>query len=248
MNTIGEALRNERQKSNISLEDIAQKTNIGMKSLLALENDTYKIIPGDFYLKNYIKSYLRVVGCDEKIFWETHGKNIGTVLSDDRERNDAYYTKLRYSRFRKKNFILSFSLLSGMVILTVLLLYISRDNNRQEKKIDMNPIRTAEIKPILPSVFDTDSFSLDFYPTRVKIEFLDNCWIQVYRGNKKIVEQVFFKGAATSIQGNELSFSIGNPSSIRFFLNEREVTYLKGLIHSERLTVSPDKIEEIFKR
>jgi transcriptional regulator with XRE-family HTH domain len=248
MITIGEALRIERQKSNISLDEISQKTNIGKQSLLTLENNQMTKIPGDFYLKNYIKSYLKSVGGDEKVFWEIFDKKIETDLPEAPQKAEAYYSKLRYSRFKKKNFVLSLTLGAALIVLIGTIFFIGKGDNHHEKVITPKPVMIAEIKPVHSTDFKMKTFSLDEWPAQVDLEFLGNCWIQVYRGDRKIIEQVFKIGEKITVKGYELNFFIGNPSSVKFILDNREVTYLKGLTRTARITVTPDKIEEILKR
>jgi hypothetical protein len=75
--------------------------------------------------------------------------------------------------------------------------------------------------------------------------------MQVQRGQhnaqKKIHEQVFQKGDNIKINGYALHFFIGNPSALRFSLNNREVTSLKNVARAERFNVTPHNIKEILE-
>jgi len=258
MNTIGEALRIERKKANITLEEISKKTNIGIKSLMALEENEFKQIPGDFYLRNYIKTYLKAVGCDENVFMGTFRASIDTVLSNSPERSNAYYSKLRYTRFKSRNLVLSFGLFGLLVIVTIILLYISRDNIIRDK----NPVKKKEavkqekivvpqlasIAPTLPVPVQEINYDYDYWPVVVNVEFTDNCWFQAKRGYRKVIEQVFKSGDKISLKGYNLKIIIGSPSAVKFFVNNHEVSYLKTLTTAEQVVISPETVNDLVTR
>lgn len=249
MISLGEALLNERKQRSITLEAISQKTNISVKALQAVENDQFKQLPGKFYLKNYIKSYLNAIGCDEKTFCDTHSQAINAALADAREKTKSYYSKLRYSRFKKKN-ILNLLLIAAFVIVALTLLYVYKDAIFAGRYAKLRPGDITDNEPGLFSFPPTDSnvFSLDYWPIQVDIEFLDDCWMQVHRGSQKVIEQVFKRGEKTKLKGYELHFTIGNPSAVKFYLNNREITYLNSLSRSERLSIHPANIKQILER
>jgi cytoskeletal protein RodZ len=249
MISLGEALLNERKQRNITIEAISQKTNISVKALQAIENDQFKQLPGKFYLKNYIKSYLKAIGCDEKTFCDIHSQAINVILANAQEKTKSYYTKLKYSRFKKKN-ILNLLLITAFVVVVLTLLYVYKDIIFGERYAKLRPGDITGNETGLSFFPPTDSnvFSLDFWPIQVDIEFLDDCWMQVHRGSQKVIEQVFKRGEKTKLKGYEFHFTIGNPSAVKFYLNNQEITYLNNLSRSERLSIHPANIKQILER
>jgi cytoskeleton protein RodZ len=65
MDHFGEALRCERQRRSVSLEDIAQTTKVTVRSLKALEADAFDQLPGGILSKGIVRSYVRCLGLDE---------------------------------------------------------------------------------------------------------------------------------------------------------------------------------------
>ena len=65
MEHFGEALRCERQRRSVSLEDIAQTTKVTVRSLRALESDAFDQLPGGILSKGIVRSYVRFLGLDE---------------------------------------------------------------------------------------------------------------------------------------------------------------------------------------
>ncbi len=66
MPTIGEQLRLAREKQGRSISDLATATCISSRYLAAIEGDDRKILPGDFFYRNFVKQYARALGLDSK--------------------------------------------------------------------------------------------------------------------------------------------------------------------------------------
>lgn len=64
MASLGQALREQREARNISLEEIAASTKIVPRYLEALEADRLKSMPGGFFIKGIIRNYAKAVGLD----------------------------------------------------------------------------------------------------------------------------------------------------------------------------------------
>lgn len=62
----GERLRREREMRGISLEEIAEATKIGTRSLRALEQENFSQLPGGIFNKGFVRAYARFLGIDEE--------------------------------------------------------------------------------------------------------------------------------------------------------------------------------------
>jgi cytoskeletal protein RodZ len=65
MASLGQALKEEREARNISIEEIASATKIVPRYIEALENDHFDIMPGGFFVKAIIRTYARSIGLNE---------------------------------------------------------------------------------------------------------------------------------------------------------------------------------------
>ena len=61
---IGQALKDEREKFNIPLRDIAEQTRLSYANLTALEAGDFESLPGIGYIPGYIRNYCKAVGID----------------------------------------------------------------------------------------------------------------------------------------------------------------------------------------
>lgn len=79
MEHFGEALRCERQRRSVTLEDISQTTKVTVRSLKALESEAFDQLPGGILSKGIVRSYVRYLGLDEnewvKRFLDASGQN-----------------------------------------------------------------------------------------------------------------------------------------------------------------------------
>ncbi|MGB9697748.1 MAG: helix-turn-helix domain-containing protein [Thermodesulfobacteriota bacterium] len=62
--SLGQLLKLKRQDQGLSLEKIAHITRISLYNLQFLENDQYHLLPGEIYVRGYLKSYARVLRID----------------------------------------------------------------------------------------------------------------------------------------------------------------------------------------
>jgi cytoskeletal protein RodZ len=54
-----------RRKRALSLEQIAEATKIGVRSLQAIETEAFQKLPGGIYSTSYIRQYARAIDFDE---------------------------------------------------------------------------------------------------------------------------------------------------------------------------------------
>lgn len=66
MGSFGERLQREREMRGITLEEIADSTKIGTRSLRALEAEDFDKLPGGIFNKGFVRAYARYLGIDEE--------------------------------------------------------------------------------------------------------------------------------------------------------------------------------------
>ncbi|HCC69281.1 MAG TPA: DUF4115 domain-containing protein, partial [Nitrospiraceae bacterium] len=64
MDTPGKILKAEREKRSLSLEEVSANLKISQAYLRALEEEKYEQIPGEVFVKGYIRLYSRFLGLD----------------------------------------------------------------------------------------------------------------------------------------------------------------------------------------
>lgn len=72
--TLGEKLKKVRLGKNWELNKAAEETRIQMRYLSALETANYNDIPGEIYIKNFIRSYSARLGIDPELSLKLYEK------------------------------------------------------------------------------------------------------------------------------------------------------------------------------
>jgi cytoskeleton protein RodZ len=66
MGSVGETLRGERLRRNLSLEQISRETKITARLLDAIEKEQFDLLPGGVFAKSFVRQYARFLGLDEE--------------------------------------------------------------------------------------------------------------------------------------------------------------------------------------
>src|SRR5690554_5054530 len=73
MNSIGQYLRAERERRHVSIEELAQTTRIPIRILHQLEGDRFEELPGDVFIRGFLRSYARALGMDDSAILARYG-------------------------------------------------------------------------------------------------------------------------------------------------------------------------------
>ncbi|MDX2055919.1 MAG: helix-turn-helix domain-containing protein [Polyangiaceae bacterium] len=81
MATLGTYLREHRESRRMSVEEIARATRVPASSLERLESDRFDELPGEVFVRGFLKSYARAVGLnpDEVLARFTASRRIAFV-------------------------------------------------------------------------------------------------------------------------------------------------------------------------
>ena len=75
MQTVGKFLRAERLKKALSIKDVESAISIRALYLNAIEEGNYDIVPGEVYLKGFIRNYATFLGLDSQAVMELYRQN-----------------------------------------------------------------------------------------------------------------------------------------------------------------------------
>lgn len=119
---IGDRLRDVRLEKDLTLAECCLKCNIPMKYLKALEDEDWKSLPGEIYLKSFLKKYCSFLGLNFKIYLNKYYKK--NLNSFDESRNKKVSRKkVILEHINPKNLRI---FLGGFVILFFIIYIFSR--------------------------------------------------------------------------------------------------------------------------
>ncbi|RMC46166.1 RodZ family helix-turn-helix domain-containing protein [Lactobacillus sp. ESL0230] len=83
MADIGDKLRSAREAKGLSIEDVEKATKIQGRYLTAIEQNDFDKLPGDFYVRAFIRQYAQVVGLDGKELLNEYHQEIPQAEPDE---------------------------------------------------------------------------------------------------------------------------------------------------------------------
>jgi cytoskeleton protein RodZ len=147
----GSYLKHERELRGVPLEEISGTTKINIRFLKALEENQFDKLPGEVFIKGYIRSYANIIGSDVEevlnIYKEYIGNNIENSSEDSVTTSNTSTSAKTY---------LGFALI-GLIVLVLFFgirFLISSENNLpvinvvQDKKQSSEPSAELPIKII----------------------------------------------------------------------------------------------------
>ena len=83
MTELGTILKEARIAKNLSLDDLQEITKIQKRYLIGIEEGNYSLMPGNFYVRAFIKQYAEAVGLDPEKLFEEFNNEIPSTHADD---------------------------------------------------------------------------------------------------------------------------------------------------------------------
>jgi cytoskeletal protein RodZ len=83
MTELGTILKEARIAKNLSLDNLQEITKIQKRYLIGIEEGNYSLMPGNFYVRAFIKQYAEAVGLDPEELFEKFNNEIPSTHADD---------------------------------------------------------------------------------------------------------------------------------------------------------------------
>jgi cytoskeletal protein RodZ len=208
----GKRLREERERRGFTYEDLEDQTKIRKVYLQALENEAHWELPGDAYIRAFLRSYSRALELDPD---EIVGLYLAKVKTDE----------LRVPNIQfKKTSILSVPLVISICVIIGFLgflgykMFFSMGGNGTE-------IVYGEPQNLPRDDEYSQSASTNTPPLTVNIVFEERCWLIVNADGVKELEGLIEAGENRTITAQEnIEFvAVGYPAGIRVNFNGKNL-------------------------
>lgn len=80
---IGQKLRAAREAKGLTLDDLQQATKIQKRYLIAIEDEKFDELPGDFYVRAFVKQYADTVGLDGAALLKDYDEDLPETKTAD---------------------------------------------------------------------------------------------------------------------------------------------------------------------
>ena len=150
----GSYIKHERELRGVPLEEISRITKIHIRFLEALEDNRFDELPGEVFIKGYIRSYANIIGSDVDEMLNSYEESIGNKLIEKgpNSQSKSTNTAKKYIGF----------VIAGLSILALLFFtkFIILDKNNPIAKI-VKPssliLGAAPKKETLPKIAENSS-------------------------------------------------------------------------------------------
>lgn len=140
MSDLGNLLKRARIDQGITLDQLQETTKIRKTYLEAIEEGNYKILPGNFYVRAFIKSYAEAVGLDQEEVLRLYRNVIPSAnleqVEPTRRKTRAPSNAQKLSKFASATLMIAFPLL----IIGVIWYFVVQSYDPKQPDDDTAPI------------------------------------------------------------------------------------------------------------
>lgn len=250
---VGYTLRQERERQNLTIEDIEQGTSIRVLYIEAIENGEYDKLPGTVYTKGFIKNYAKFLGLDADAMVKEFMGDVAELSGANKipaaEETPAQIPEKKPEpqpvKQEKKNFGYSIeekSRSSGILIIAAVVLiavlaggiwsWLSGSDG-EVAKVDTPTEQTQPATPEEPADNPVPVANANPAPADgvvIQARFNDACWMLVTVDGAVVLEGVVDGGQTLSWEGKEnINFRLGNAGAVEFFQNGQSLGVFGGV-------------------
>lgn len=125
MSSIGNILRTERETQGRTLTEVSKAVYIKTKYLSALEEENFAAIPGEVYVKGFIRAYASYLGMDgEELVAQYDGPSESILLQKETPTAVTEVGKGRRRRRRKTVSWPEITIIIGVILFILLIVWL----------------------------------------------------------------------------------------------------------------------------
>jgi cytoskeletal protein RodZ len=215
---IGNSLRDARVRQGLELADLEGQTKIRAKYLKALEEEQFELLPGDTYVKGFLRAYAERLGLDGQLYVD----EFNSRFVDDEEPIVAARPRSRSRSARAESHAVLVALV-GIVAVTVLVIAAWRFGSTEEPSgdLDSTVATTPETQPPTePSTSAAEPVVLVVTavrgPSRVEVHDGSAFGELVWEGTLR-------EGTSQEFRGSELWLVVSKPRNLEYELGGEPV-------------------------
>ncbi len=149
---IGNSLREARLRQGLDFPEIEQATKVRGKYLRALEEEQFEVLPGQTYVKGFLRSYADVLGLDGQLYVdEFNSRYVRGELEEEEEqplRPRGGDLSGRPSGLQGKAVILTVAVIAGLTVFVFAAAKRASDNGVANNPLGNPPPAAAVKKPV----------------------------------------------------------------------------------------------------
>jgi cytoskeletal protein RodZ len=152
MSDLGALLRKARENRGYTLDDIQEITKIRKRYLEAIESGDYKVLPGSFYVRAFVKTYAETVGLDAEEVLRLYQKELPKVSEPYAPIEPMVTKRSRREHHNDRIGRVTVTLLMWLfpiLIIAVIYIYFANNAERVPDEVKQKPITQETAAPEL---------------------------------------------------------------------------------------------------
>lgn len=246
MENLGASLRQARIARNISLETVENETRIRKTYLEAIENEQWHVLPGEAYLRGFLRTYARYLQQDE----EEYVNALNEIMIPWRSKDPVPQKIDLPGRPQKRNTFL-FAILAILVLLGSQYVYhnffVQTPGNNNAPPIQQNAPPEQLIPPpdIIPEDLEQSREVTDI-DLLIKVT-ANRCWMQIRSSDQVLYEGTLSAGQEIAYDNlPDVYFRLGNSRDTQVYLNEELVSGFSSDVVSKKYIVENNAVAEVL--
>jgi len=223
MGTLGQFLHDARVARGIDLSRAAHQTRISVQFLKALEAEDFSKLPGEVFVRGFLKNYGKFLNLDESEVMQKYGELRRQQSAASAPVNTEPIVAEQEHRISMKMPLEPFIWGAGIVVILVLLLFAALPERQRQA-------RDAHQK-IVPSPADSARLASETAQTTSKTDklyleviALENTWLLVRTDTSPQKKAVLNKGESLIWSADEsFLLSYGSAGAVKLLLNGQEI-------------------------
>ncbi|MBP2627703.1 MAG: putative transcriptional regulator [Firmicutes bacterium] len=228
MQTVGELLRDEREKKGLSVKEIESAISIRSFYINAIEEGNYNLVPGEVYLKGFIRNYANYLGLNGQEMVDLYRQSQKPIpsatvdISPDTIETSANKSEQPSKNNKNSNKLLMISLLAVCVAGSAWWLLTSPKQATEpqtNKQIETNPTPPSQPQPpqsVIPPAPTN--------PVVITAKYTEKCWTSVTADGKIIYEGTPLNGDTITWEAQKnITITAGNAGGIDLISNGQSI-------------------------
>ena len=230
---VGEILRKRREESGQDLREISKTLKIRYDYLKAIEDDDFKKLPVEVYVKGYIREYADLLKIDPEIAINAYNQQMSPPKDEYMENSEKEIT------FKKKLKIRYLLIPALLVLLIITITFILFTPLRKTPEMPLPATETK--KDVSIPYVETKKENIlkaEKLPHVLEIFVTDTTWLLVNIDNADSKEMLLKPGASVKLQAkNSFSLKIGNAGGVKLVFDGKEIGKLGEKNQVTKLTL-----------
>jgi cytoskeleton protein RodZ len=229
---IGNSLRAARERQGLGYPEIELATKIRAKYIRALEEEQFDAVPGDAYIRGFLRTYADYLGLDGDVYVDEYAsRNLTSWQDDVPPRPSRRRVRSRHHAIERRSALL---VLAGVVVVAVLVFVAWRSGG------SASPVRGLDTRQNQQSRPTQQRLVLRGIGRGTYVEVRRNT-----RAGKVALQGTVGAGEVDKLAGSHFYLLVRSPAGVRVTLGGRAVALPAG--RNLRVLVTPQRTTRLHE-